>query len=269
LRYTYNLFNHRIKQGRQITDLQSDTRELCFEVLIEEKEGIRLTNKNKETVTLTGKEFSEIVGGTTAKDYQGKKENNDEKQWFSIQMPQEAMLGSYESASLFQMPNKPETAGFSFYIPNTLISEDEESDFNRLIVRLPEDFKITAKNRETGETLNLTAFQLFERCNDTDANEYTGGKKSVEGESGKGWNYFAVSPAAKITDYEERTLFKMPKGDYENFFYYIPNKLVKEDEEKGTLQFSLPDNFTVKLSDNKNGEKVDLNVEQFLKEVCK
>jgi N12 class adenine-specific DNA methylase len=262
--YTYNLYNSRIKESTQIYDLQSDSREPCLQVLLKETDNIRLTNKKKETLTLTAREFYEIVGGTTSKDYRTKQ--SDGKQWFSVNMPEEAMLGSYDDSSLFQMPNKPETAGFSFYVPNALISRDGEGESGRLTVRLPEDFEITARNKAKGETLKLTAYTLYDFCNDTDISDFAVGK-SADGESGGGWNSFGVPRAAKITEYGERTLFKMPKGELENFFYYIPDKLVKENGETGVLQFNLPNDFIVRLTDNKNGEKVELSLEQFLKEV--
>jgi hypothetical protein len=263
--YTYNIFNSRIKESTQIADLKSDSREPCLQILLKETDEIRLANKKKETKTLTAREFYEVVGGKTSKDYQTKQ--SDDKEWFSVNMPEEAMLGSYDDSSLFQMPNKPETAGFSFYVPNSLISRDEEIESGRLIIRLPEDFEVRAKNKAKNETLKLTAYALYGYCNDADIDEFTV-RKSADGESGdNGWNYFGMDKAAKITEYDERTLFKMPKGELENYFYYIPNKLIKENEETGAIQFNLPNDFLVKLSDNKNGEKMELSVEQFLKEV--
>ena len=264
--YTYNLYNNRIKEGRQITDLQSDTRELCYEVIIAENESIRLTNKNKEVVTLTGKEFSESVGGTSSKDYSTKTADG-EKQWFSVSLPQEAMLGMYENAALFQLPDKEETAGFSYYIPNVFVSEDEESEDGRIVLRLPEDFEINAKNRQTGEIIELTAYQLFGQCNDTQAEDYSRKNSDGADSNNEGWNKIEINENAKVAEYGERTLFKMPKGEYEGFFYYIPNKLIDYYAETNTPRLNLPDDFIITVSDNKSGEKTELSVEDFLSEV--
>lgn len=69
-----------------------------------------------------------------------------------------------------------------------------------------------------------------------------------------GWHYVSVDKAAKVAGYEERTLFKMPTGEYEGYCYYIPNTLLRENEEKGTIRVSLSDDFVVALL-NRNAEK--------------
>lgn len=61
----------------------------------------------------------------------------------------------------------------------------------------------------------------------------------------------------------------MPDGEYQDFCYYIPNKCVKENAEKGTLRLSLHNDFTVRLANNKGEEKVtvELNAKEFVEAV--
>ena len=61
----------------------------------------------------------------------------------------------------------------------------------------------------------------------------------------------------------------MPDGEYQDFCYYIPNKCVKENAEKGTLRLSLHNDFTVRLANNKGEEKVtvELNAQEFVEAV--
>ena len=59
--YTYNMFNSRIKQGRMITDLQSDSRELCLELIVEENEQIILRNGDKEKRHITSCDMPPVL----------------------------------------------------------------------------------------------------------------------------------------------------------------------------------------------------------------
>lgn len=269
--FTYNIFNSRIKESRQLTDLQSDSRELCYELLVAEDEEIVLKKKDEEKI-LTGKEFASLVGGSTSKDYDYKSADGD-KNWIFISVPQEAMRGMYENSSLFVLPKFSDGAGYSFYIPNAFLEEDKESeDGSRVVMRLPDDFKITAKDRKTGEQIELSAYQLYKRMNDTLDTDYLAREKPfTPGENRtaqSGWQHITISDSAKIMEYEERTLFKMPNGGkYEGYAYYIPNGLLKYDEEKATVRVSLPEDFEIKLKDNKGGESIVLTPEEYIEAV--
>lgn len=263
--FTYNIFNSRIKESRQLADLESDSRELCYELLIAEDEEIVLKKKEEEKV-LTGKEFASLVSGSLSKDYEYRKEDSD-KEWITVSVPQEAMRGMYENASLFTLPKFTEAAGYSFYIPNAFLEEDKESeDGSRIVMRLPEDFKITAKDRKTGDEIQLSAYQLYKRMDNTIDSDYLRERAATQNETATGssaWQHIDLTEKAKIMEYEARTLFKMPNGGkYEGFAYYIPNGLLKYDEENGQIQVSLPEDFEVKLKDNKSGETLVLTPEE-------
>lgn len=269
--YTYNIFNNRIKESRQLVDLQSDGHELCYELRVAEDEEIVLHNKEKDEVILTGKEFAALVGGSSLKDYEFRSSDED-KSWLTISVPQEAMLGMYENSSLFLMPKFTEQAGYSFYLPNRFLEEDKDSEDGRVIMRLPDDFKITAKDRKSGDTVELTAYQLYKRMDNTQADDYIRERRTESGNTGEsnsanGWHYVSVPDKAKITEYEYRTLFRMPSGEYDGYVYYIPNKLVKANEEKGTIRISLPEDFTVLVMKKDEDKEFNFSVEEYLEAI--
>lgn len=49
-------------------------------------------------------------------------------------------------------------------------------------------------------------------------------------------------------------MFRMPNGEYDGYCYYIPNSLLKSNEEKGTIRVSLPNGFVVNVI-NRQAEK--------------
>ena len=61
----------------------------------------------------------------------------------------------------------------------------------------------------------------------------------------------------------------MPDGEYQDYTYYVPNKCVKENAEKGTIRLSLHNDYTVRLSDNSGEEKktAELSAKDFCEEV--
>lgn len=67
--YTYFIYNNRIKESRQLVDMQSDSRELCYKLLLTEGEVVHLRNRDGDEVELTAEEFSELVNHTADKDY--------------------------------------------------------------------------------------------------------------------------------------------------------------------------------------------------------
>ena len=260
-RYTYNIYNNRIKEGRYTDDLQSDSKSLCLEILLKPDETVRLSNHGDEVV-LSAAEFIAAVDRTFDRDYE-----RVEREFLSIKIPQEAMLGMYEKSALFRMPKSADIAGYSFYIPNSMIEEDAASDDGTLEIRLPDNFSITAKNRETEETLKLTASQLSDYFNNTAAADFAYERDFPYAENSSNsageWSYTSISGRAVIDGYEGSILFRMPKGEYEGFGYYLPDRLVNENKN-GTFRLSLPKDFIVRLTEYKTKEKVELNVEQFL-----
>lgn len=262
--YTYNIFNSRIKETTQLVDLQSDGRELCYQLLVEANEEIVLKNKKGEEKILTGTEFASLVSGSSNADYKVKPEE-EAKRYIVMSVPKEAMLGMYENASLFLLPQVTETPSATFYLPNSFIKEDIESEEGRIEIRLPEDFSVNAKDRDTEKEFTITAYQLYKRMDNTKTEDYAR-TTNVSSEETNGWSHTRLPEDAFITNYENRSMFKMPNGKYGGMCYYIPNKLF-EEARGGGYKLSLPEEFEIKLKDGENDRTISLSVEEFLNEV--
>ena len=270
--YAYFIFNDKIKSSRQLVDLQSDSRELCYELSVRKDSGIDLfkgRDDDEDLITLSAEEFKDAVGGTTNKDYEMQK--NDDTKWFSTSVPQEAFKREFDKSMLFVMPNKENFGGMTYFIPSVFVGEDKNSDDGRILIRLPEDFVVKAQSRDETKEATLTAYNFNQLCNNTTAEDY----KQAQAESAPGsetpsdWNYVSVPEKARIASFDESTLFRMPDGKYQDYTYYIPNKCVKENTEKGTIRLSLHNDYTVRLSDNSGEEKktAELSAKDFCEEV--
>ena len=270
--FTYYMFNDKIRPSRQLVDLQSDSRELCYELSVRDDREIELRKGyggNEQIVVLTAEEFAKAVGGTTNKDYETQ-ENTDTK-WLNTSVPQEAFRKEYKKSMLFVLPNKQDFGGMSFFIPTAFVGEDKNSDDGRILIRLPDDFVIKAQSRDETREETLTAYDFNQLCNNTTAEDY----KQAQAESAPGsetpsdWNYVSVPEKARVASFDDSTLFRMPDGKYQGYTYYIPNKCVKDNAEKGTIRLSLHNDFTVRLSDNSSEEKktAELSAKDFCEEV--
>ena len=270
--FTYYMFNDKIRPSRQLIDLQSDSRELCYELSVRDDREIELRKgygDNEQIVVLTAEEFKEAVGGTTNKDYETQ-ENTDTK-WLNTSVPQEAFRKEYSKSMLFVLPNKQDFGGMSFFIPSAFVGEDKNSDDGRILIRLPEDFVIKAQSRDETREATLTAYDFNQLCNNTTAEDY----KQAHAESAPGnetpsdWNYVSVPEKARIASFDDSTLFRMPDGKYQDYTYYVPNKCIKDNTEKGTIRLSLHNDYTVRLSDNSGEEKktAELSAKDFCEEV--
>ena len=270
--YAYFIFNDKIKSSRQLVDLQSDTRELCYELSVRKDLGVDLfkgRDDDEDLITLSAEEFKDAVGGTTNKDYEMQK--SDDTKWFSTSVPQEAFRREFDKSILFVMPNKQDFGGMSFFIPSAFVGEDKNSDDGRILIRLPEDFVIKAQSRDETREATLTAYDFNQLCNNTTAEDY----KQAQAESAPGsempsdWNYVSVPEKARIASFDDSTLFRMPDGKYQDYTYYVPNKCVKENADKGTIRLSLHNDYTVRLSDNSGEEKktAELSAKDFCEEV--
>ena len=270
--FTYYMFNDKIRPSRQLVDLQSDSRELCYELSVRDDREIELRKgygDNEQIVVLTAEVFAKAVGGTTNKDYETQ-ENTDTK-WLNTSVPQEAFRKEYPKSMLFVLPNKQDFGGMSFFIPTAFVGEDKNSDDGRILIRLPEDFVIKAQSRDETRETTLTAYDFNRLCNNTTAEDY----KQAQAESAPGsetpsdWNYVSVPEKARIASFDDSTLFRMPDGKYQDYTYYIPNKCIKDNAEKGTIRLSLHNDYTVRLSDNSGEEKktAELSAKDFCEEV--
>ena len=153
--FTYYMFNDKIRPSRQLVDLQSESRELCYELSVREDREIELRKgygDNEQIVVLTAEEFKE------------------------------AFRKEYPKSMLFVLPNKQDFGGMSFFIPSAFVGEDKNSDDGRILIRLPEDFVIKAQSRDETREATLTAYDFNRLCNNTTAEDY----KQAQAESAPG-----------------------------------------------------------------------------------
>ncbi len=252
--YTYFIYNNRIKESRQLVDMQSDSRELCYKILLSEGEVVHLRNRDGDEVELSAEEFSELINHTADKDYK-----REEKPRIAVNIPQAAMIKSYEKASLFRAPNGTDFAGYSYYLPNSVLHESVDGS-NVAEARLAEDF--TVKMRKGEEEVELTAKEFSELVGKTTAEDYkreptTMDEYREQQAEKEEWKEIAVSEQAVIANYEKSTLLKMPKGKFEGMVYYIPSGMVRRDENG--IRLRLPEDFEVHLKDKGADENIDLS----------
>ena len=253
---TYYMFNDKIRPSRQLVDLQSDSRELCYELSVRDDREIELHKgygDNEQIVVLTAEEFKEAVGGTTNKDYETSR--NDDTKWFATSIPQEAFRREYDNSMLFVLPNKDDYGGMTYFIPSVFVGEDKNSDDGRIEIRLPQDFVVKAQMRGGEKKIELTAYDFCKLANKTTAEDYKRLKTEIITENETEWNHVSVPEKARIANFDESTLFRMPDGEYGDYTYYLPNKCVKDSEENGTIRLSLHNDYKVRLTNNKGEEK--------------
>ena len=261
--YTYFVYNNRMKESRQLVDMQSDSRELCYKILLSEGEVVNLRNRDGDEVELSAQEFSELVNHTSDKDYK-----REEKPRVSVNIPQAAMLKEYGKTSLFRAPNGTQYEGYSYYLPNSVLHEPTEGNTGA-VARITEDFKVTL--RKGAEETELTAREFSELVGKTTAEDYKREPTAMndyreQQQEKEEWKEIAVSEQAVIANYEKSTLFKMPKGKYEGMVYYIPSGMVRKDE--GGLRLRLPESFEAHLKTSGSDEKIDLTAEQLMAELA-
>ena len=251
--YTYFVYNNRIKESRQLVDMQSDSRELCYKLLLSEGEVVNLRNHDGDEVELTAQEFSELVNHTSDKDYK-----REEKPRIAINISQASMIKEYGKTSLFRAPNGTQYEGYSYYLPNSVLHEPTEGNTGA-VARITEDFKVTL--RKGAEETELTAKEFSELVGKTTAEDYKRGPTAMDDyreqqPEKEEWKEIGVSEQAVIANYEKSTLFKMPKGKYEGMVYYIPSGMVRKDEDG--LRLRLPEDFEVHLKDKSANENIDI-----------
>lgn len=271
--YAYNIYNNRIKESRQLVDMQSDGRELCYEINIPENTVIRLVKKGEADIELTATEFKEIVHGTSNKDYEADS-NGEGREWINISVPQEAMLGEYEAATLFIMPTTSEHKGLAYYVPTSMVSEDSSRQDGSLILHLPTDFVLNLRERGKKDIYaSLSSDELYDICNGATAEDYKSQRSSTATDNatennGSDWRYVSVDKTAKIMPFKEQIMFQMPKdGEYAGYVYFVPKRLVKENTEKGTFAISIPPEYEVKLKRNEPQGEINLTPEEFIEAV--
>lgn len=254
--YAYSIFNDRIKEGTITTDLNSDTRERALVIRIPDNQNVELRSGEK-TVEIEPHEFVSLVNETTSDKY-------EREQRYTVGFPHEAFIKEYENSMLLAMPNDTKYKGYVYYLPHSVITEDKYSDDGTLIANIGESFKITLRKGE--ERVELSAKEYAELVGDKKADKYGRDDSEMneyreqQSEDDKKWSTIAVSENAVIANYANSTLFKMPKGEYAGFVYYIPSGMVRKDENG--LSLRIPEDFTAHLKDG--DEKKDLSAQEFI-----
>ena len=260
--YTYNVFNNRIKDSRQLVDLESDGHELCYELVFPADGEVTIKTRDGDEVIFPAEEFTEIINGTANADYEREK-HEDDTVWYAISVPQEALRGTYERASLFFMPSKGEYAGYRYFIPNVFVEEDKRGEDGNILITLPESFQVTLRNRDTDDEIVVTPYDLFTECDGTKGEDYARKQSETEDNTEKKKQLRVVIPAAaKIAEYKAQTLFKMPHtGEYDGYCFYLFNDQLSQGDEG--IQATLSENFTVQMKDKKHDRQTTLTAEQF------
>lgn len=262
--YTYFVYNNRLKDSRQLVDMQSDSRELCYKITLNEGEVVNLRNRDGDEVELTAEEFAGLVNHTSDKDYERK-----EREYIQINLPKEALIKEYEKASLFMMPTNSKYKGYSYYLPNSVVRENAQAEDGSLTAGIAEDFTVTL--RKDKEEIKMSAQEFKELVGNTNDEDYKREPTAMDEyreqqkDDGKAWSEIALSEKAVIAAYEKSTLIRMPKGKYEGMVYYIPSGMVRKDENG--LRLRLPEDFEVHLKGGSD-EKTDLTAQQLMEELA-
>lgn len=254
--YAYSIFNDRIKEGTITTDLKSDTRERALVIRIPDNQNVEL-RKGEVTVEIEPHEFISLVNETMSDKY-------EREQRYAVGFPLEAFIKEYDTSMLVAMPNDTKYKGYVYYLPKSVITEDKYSDDATLIANIGESFKVTLRKGE--ERVELTAKEYLELVGDKKADKY--GRDTSEmneyreqqNEDDKKWSTVAISENAVIANYQNSTLFKMPKGEYAGFVYYIPSGMVRKEDDG--LYMRIPEDFTAHLKDG--DDKKDLSAQEFI-----
>ena len=261
--YSYYVFNNRIKESRQIVDMQSDSRELCYKITLSEGEVVNLRNRDGDEVELTAEEFAELVNHTSDKDYV-----REEKPRVSVNIPRDALIKTYENSSLYRAPNGGKFAGYAYYLPNSVVRENTMAEDGSMTANIAEDFTVTL--RKDKKEIKISAQEFKELVGNTNDGDYKREPTAMDvreqqKDDGKAWSEIALSKKAVIAAYEKSTLFRMPKGKYEGMVCYIPSGMVRKDENG--LRLRLPEDFEVHLKGGSD-EKTDLTAQQLMDELA-
>ena len=261
--YTYFVYNNRLKDSRQIVDMQSDSRELCYKITLNEGEVVNLRNRDGDEVELTAEEFAGLVNHTSDKDYE-----REEKPRVSVNIPRGALIKAYDNSSLYRAPNGTKYAGYAYYLPNSVVRENTQAEDGSVTASIAEDFTVTL--RKDKEEIKISAQEFKELVGNTNDEDYKREPTAMDEyreqqkDDGKAWSEIALSEKAVIAAYEKSTLIRMPKGKYEGMVYYIPSGMVRKDENG--LRLRLPEDFEVHLKGGSD-EKIDLTAQQLMGEI--
>ena len=148
------------------------------------------------------------------------------------------------------------------------ISAQDNADVPALLKRIIETGCYKKDYEEHTQTM------LYAPCDYEEA--ITGLEKIIDsGMFGKDEEYeknmvhVSISSAAKITNYKEYRLYKMPEnGKYGDYVYKIPNKYVSINRSEKAIVFHLPKNYVVELKNSRTNQIIKLTIMEFAMEVA-
>lgn len=251
----YSIFNDRIRESKMLVNLDSDGRELAYEIRLPEDYKIELYEGGEKIIDLRAWELAKMVDGTTSDKYEREARVN-------IRLPREAVIKDYDASVLVAAPTDSEYKRYVYYLPSSVVKEDTEKDNGSLIANVGENFKITLRKGE--EKIELTAKQFAEAVSGktdykrepTALDEY----REQQSDDDKTWRTVHISENAVIAHYQNSTLFKMPKGEYAGLVYYLPSGMVRKNENG--LSLRIPEDFVAHLKDG--DEKKDLSSQELI-----
>ena len=147
------------------------------------------------------------------------------------------------------------------------ISAQDNADVPALLKRIIE------KGCYKKDYEEYTLTMLYEPCDYEEA--ITGLEEIIDSgmfdkdeEYEKNMVHISISSAAKITNYKDYRLYKMPEnGKYSDYVYMIPNKYVSINRSEKAIVFHLPKNYVVELKNNKTNRDIKLMIMEFATEV--
>ncbi len=244
--YTYNVFTNRMWETVIPLDGQGDESESAWGIAIAEDEIVRLKNRDGDEKELSAKEFIALVDGSTSERYATPQSERN-----NIVIPREAVMKTYESTTLFAAPNGVGYDGYIYYLPNSVIKENTDTEKGDIAANIGKNFNVTL--RKGDEKVQFTGEQFAELLGKTNADSYKRQPTAMdeyreqqgEDEQQTKWQTVPLNEKAVLHKYENSTLLKMPKGEYAGLVCYVPNGFIKESE-KG-LDLRIPEDFTAHL----------------------
>ena len=198
--------------------------------------------KDAEETELTAREFSELVGKTTAEDYKReptamddyREQQQEKEEWKEIAVSEQAVIANYEKSTLFKMP-KGKYEGMVYYIPSGMVRKDEGG------LRLPESFEAHLKTSGSDEKIDLTAEQLMAELAGKSDEDYEGIYRRPSEE--------AIKKFEKV----EKNLRERLPDEMKNKLNWVVVR-TRENKETGRLDKYLIDVHTGKFAESDNPE---------------
>ncbi len=263
--YTFLVDTNRVKDSTQMTDIQSDSREVCYELVLRNGGEIELYNREKENyVNVPVSDIVIMLSGSRSEEYTETKTKQTEM--IKISVPQEAVIKMLDKVTIMDMPNNVRFTGYSYIIPNSLIEEDAESDEGRLAIVIPENFTVNLQKKGGEEKQQITATELKQLCDGTKSEEYSLESNLKETDKEIEWHHVKLPKQARLARHEDNSFFKMPDGEYKGFTYNVTAKCIKEKPEEEAIVLNLHNDYYVTLT--KRTEEDEVKKELTAKDFC-